>query len=234
MIIIADAHVSRAAQNDGPFFEMLQVLSANDQDLVFLGDIFDLWIALPRYEQDIHRRFAAWCREQKKYRQIGFMEGNHEYFLTDEMAATFTWCSREAWWRDTDGTVYVHGDQINRRDKNYLAFRRLVKNPVAKFLLRWLPLGPGLANFFKHELKKTNAEFRRRLPRKQIEHFANTRFAEGTDSIFVGHFHQPYHYCRPDDKALYVVPDWFSTRKVTVYHRDPRRVEFVDWQRLEV
>ncbi len=232
MIIIADAHVSRSAQNDGPFFEMLQALAENDQDLIFLGDIFDLWIALPRYEQDNHRRFTAWCREQKKQRHIGFIEGNHEYFLADEMAAAFTWCSQAPWWRDNEDTVYVHGDQINRQDKNYLGFRKLVKNRYTKFMVRRLPFGPALTNYLKHGLKKTNAEFRRHLPREQIKRFADARFAEGVDTIFVGHFHRQYRYRGPDYKSLYVLPAWFSTRKVTVYHRNPRRVQFVDWQQL--
>ncbi|MEJ2365241.1 MAG: hypothetical protein P8017_11290, partial [Deltaproteobacteria bacterium] len=65
--------------------------------LVFLGDIFDLWVALPRYEDDAQRQFVAWCREQKKHRTIGFMEGNHEYYLARNRAQDFSWCSAAAW-----------------------------------------------------------------------------------------------------------------------------------------
>ena len=65
MIIITDAHVSKIKGNDASFLKMLEALEKNSQDLIFLGDIFDLWIALPRYEDDIHREFISWCREQK-------------------------------------------------------------------------------------------------------------------------------------------------------------------------
>src|SRR5210317_281851 len=49
MIIITDAHISKAKGNHAIFFKMLESLEKNNQDLIFLGDIFDLWVALPRY-----------------------------------------------------------------------------------------------------------------------------------------------------------------------------------------
>jgi UDP-2,3-diacylglucosamine pyrophosphatase LpxH len=84
MIIIADAHIDEACGNDTDFFRMLHALENNDHDVVFLGDIFDLWIALPRYEKNSHRQFLSWCQEQKSHRSIGFIEGNHEYFVAQE------------------------------------------------------------------------------------------------------------------------------------------------------
>ena len=43
-------------------------------------NIFDLWIALPRYEDEIHTKFIDWCRKQKHIRTIGYLEGNHEFY----------------------------------------------------------------------------------------------------------------------------------------------------------
>jgi len=110
MIIITDAHISEAKGNHTIFFKMLECLERNSQDLVFLGDIFDLWIALPRYEETIHRDFISWCRQQKNHRTIGYMEGNHEYFLASERATDFTWCSHDSWLLDDSGILFVHGD----------------------------------------------------------------------------------------------------------------------------
>ena len=61
MIIIADAHVDAAGNNVSDFFQMLQAIEKTDHDVIFLGDIFDLWVALPRYEKDIHRAFSRRC-----------------------------------------------------------------------------------------------------------------------------------------------------------------------------
>jgi UDP-2,3-diacylglucosamine pyrophosphatase LpxH len=232
MIIVTDAHISKAAGNHATFFRMLASLEKNHQDLIFLGDIFDLWVALPGYESDIHHDFIEWCREQKKYRTIGFMEGNHEYYLATERAQAFSWCSADAWYRDDAGTLLVHGDQINRRDRNYLTFRKLLKSRMAKFIMNSLPFGPKYVESFKQRLKQTNTEFRMHLPREEVKLFAESRFTEGIDTILVGHFHQEYLYCNADSKKLYVLPDWFGTQKVTVFNRDTKKVAFIDWKEI--
>lgn len=232
MIIITDAHISRAAGNHATFFRMLESLEGNQQDLIFLGDIFDLWVALPRYENEDHHRFLAWCREQKAKRTIGFMEGNHEYYLTRCRSANFTWCSADAWRRENTGTLFVHGDQVNYRDRNYLYFRKIAKSTLGRLILRALPFGPRVADSIKLGLKNTNMAFRNHLPREEIESFANARFAEGIDTIFVGHFHREYTYRNADAKSLYVVPDWFGTEKVTVYDQRLQTATSLHWENI--
>ena len=232
MIIITDAHVSKSTGNHTTFFKMLEFLEGSQQDLIFLGDIFDLWVALPGYESDIHHDYIEWCREQKKHRTIGFMEGNREYYLATGRAKAFSWCSTDAWYQDDAGNLFVHGDQINRRDRNYLAFRKLLKNQAAKFIMNRLPFGPRYAESFKQRLKQTNTQFRLHLPREEIKVFAKSRFAEGVDSIFVGHFHQEYIYRNSDSKTLYILPDWFNTQKVTVFDQESKKTTYLHWKQI--
>ena len=142
MIIVADAHVSKDLNNHTAFFEMLEFFENSHHDLVFLGDIFELWVALPDYENDIHYKFIEWCHVQQKYRIIGFVEGNHEYYLASEKAQAFSWCSSDAWCRHESGTLFVHGDRINHHDRFHLAFIKLLKNRMTKFLLNSLTFGP--------------------------------------------------------------------------------------------
>jgi UDP-2,3-diacylglucosamine hydrolase len=234
MIIITDAHINSAKGNHAVFFKMLESFEGNNQDLIFLGDIFDLWIALPRYEEKIHRDFVAWCRRQKSRRTIGYLEGNHEYYLTSERASDFTWCSMNAWRGDTAGVLFVHGDQINCKDKNYLIFRKLAKNKLSKFIINSLPFGPQITKSIKQELKKTNIKFRLQLPETQIEKFAQARFAEGVNLIFMGHFHQQYLYRNPEAKELHILPDWLSTQKVTIYHHDLNEIKSVHWEKVDI
>ena len=232
MIIITDAHISRAAGNHATFFRMLESLEDNQQDLIFLGDIFDLWVALPRYENEDHHRFLAWCREQKANRTIGFLEGNHEFYLTRYRSTDFTWCSADVWRRKNTGTLFVHGDQVNYRDRNYLYFRKIAKSTLGRLFLHALPFGPRFADSIKLGLKNTNMEFRKFLPREEIESYANARFAEGIDTIFVGHFHREYTYQNADSKSLYVLPDWFSTEKVTVYDQKLQTATSLHWRKI--
>ena len=232
MIIITDAHISMAKGNQAIFFKMLESFEKNNHELIFLGDIFDLWVAMPHYEEEIHWDFSAWCRRQKSHRTIGYLEGNHEYYLANERASDFTWCSENAWRRDDGGVLFVHGDQVNRRDKQYLAFRKLLKNKILKFIICRLPFGPRITHSIKHRLKKTNSKFRLQLPKAQLEDFAKARFAEGIQVIFMGHFHQQYLYRNPDAKELHVLPDWFSTQKVTIFHRDSNEIKSIHWEEV--
>jgi UDP-2,3-diacylglucosamine pyrophosphatase LpxH len=234
MIIVTDAHISKARGNHKVFYHMLEAIEKTEHDLIFLGDIFELWVALPRYETDIHSKFIAWCLEQKKNRTIGFLEGNHEYYLASQRAEAFTWCSNDAWWQDDAGTLYVHGDQINRSDRNYLLFKKLIKNSVSKYILQYLPFGPKIADSIKTGLKNSNYEFRIQMPWDEIKFFADNRFAEGADTIFMGHFHQEYCYRNrnQESKKMFVLPDWLSTQKITLFQKDPLEISTRHWKEL--
>jgi UDP-2,3-diacylglucosamine pyrophosphatase LpxH len=218
--LIADAHVSRRRGSLDAFFRMLEVMAQGGGEVVFLGDIFDLWIALPRYENEHHGRFLAWCREERHRRRIGFVEGNHEFFVVQRHAPSFSWCTHQTWWQDDEGRLFCHGDRINRADRFYLTFRSATKNSLARLILRSLPLGPQLAVRVKHGMKHTNQAFRKTMPMNDLRAFAEARFKEGTRRIFMGHFHQTLHLEGLQGGRLDILPDWCSQGWVSVLHPD--------------
>ena len=109
MILIADAHVNVAAGTHRPFFRMLAALEKTKEDIVFMGDIFDLWIALPGFEQAVHHHFLTWCRQQKAHREIGYIEGNHEFFLSEEKGDAFSWATDRDFKADSRGNLSATG-----------------------------------------------------------------------------------------------------------------------------
>lgn len=220
LVLIADTHISEPLGNADVFFQMLAALERGSADVMFLGDIFDLWIALPRYENALHHAFLSWCRRQKAHRRIGFIEGNHEFFLAHTHPEAFTWCTHQPWWRDAEGNLFCHGDRINRLDRNYLAFRKLTKNPVSRAVMRGLPFGPSLAHYVKHRMKGTNQAFRKTLPLDDLRAFGEARFAEGVDRVFMGHFHHRFHYQGTRGGELHALPDWFSQGWISVLKAD--------------
>ena len=224
MIIVTDAHVSHARGNHTDFFSMLEAFERTEHDLIFLGDIFDLWIALPRYEEDIHTKFIAWCLGQRDSRSIGFLEGNHEFYLASQRPKAFSWCSYDSWLQNDAKILFIHGDLINRKDKKYLIFKKLIKNNLVKLILRILPYGPEIAASVKQGLKNSNNKFRMQIPWDEIKRFADRKFAQGIETIFAGHFHQEYCYRNQESKKMYLLPDWLSTQKVTLYEKDKQRL----------
>jgi len=233
MIIIADAHIDESRGNISDFFRMLEAIEKIDHDVVFLGDIFDLWIASPRYEKSIHETFLTWCKAQKRRRMVGFIEGNHEYFIAAQRKQYFSWCSDAATWPDAKGNLFCHGDQINRRDKNYLRFRKIVKHQNSQIIARFLPFGPRIGEFLKLRLKKTNLQYRKYLPREAIAEFADAKFKEGIHTIFVGHFHQDYQYQNHESNTLYIVPAWLKAEQITLYEKESGRIRSYHWRELQ-
>jgi len=232
MIIIADAHVSDHLGNVIPFFNMLAAFEKNHHDIIFLGDIFDLWIALPGYEDKIHKDFLAWCKEQKKHRSIGFIEGNHEFFLAEQKKEFFSWCTDQPCYKDGDSLVFCHGDTINQKDTGYLLFKKLIKNPVVRFILMRLSFGPELCLKIRNSFKKRNSKIKKYLPEKEITAFGKSMFKKGIETVFAGHFHQEYLVCKVSQR-LYVLPDWLSTEKVAVYDKMSKDMIFCHWSDVE-
>lgn len=211
---------------------MLDAVARGPGDIVFLGDIFDLWIALPRYENDDHRRFLAWCRQEKKQRQIGFVEGNHEFFLAQAHSEAFSWCTHDPWWQDAERRLFCHGDRINRADHRYLVFRRVTKNPLSRLIMGGLPRGPQFVERIKHGLEGTNPAFRKQLPLGALRRFAEDHFRHGTTRIFVGHFHQPFQYRGAQGGTLDTLPAWHSQGWLSVLQPGDDALQRGPWQAL--
>ena len=57
LILIADSHLSENTSNLVEFKKFLEWISRSDYDVCFLGDIMELWIALPKFENAMHREF---------------------------------------------------------------------------------------------------------------------------------------------------------------------------------
>ena len=234
LIIVADSHVQPGSARERDFFGMLAQLARHRCDVVFLGDIFELWIALPGYEGPSQKRFLQWCRRHKSSRNIGFIEGNHEFFVSAEHGDCFSWSSSESYRRDERGNLFVHGDRINRRDRRYLMFRRLTKNAATKALLKRLPGGPRLCMRLSRLMRHTNRRHRQGVPERQVRRFAQRMFAAGAEQIFVGHFHSAFSCDGPSGRKLYLLPAWFEAGQVTLVDSGSNRqpVRFLDAQTL--
>ena len=132
-IFIADSHLP-ADDSVPQFFEMLDRVAETSCSIVFLGDIFELWIAYPSYEFPIHKKFLEWCRQEKKNRIIGFIEGNHEFYVTARYADSFSWGTDDSKLIDDEKLLLMHGDTINRADTGACLLRSPLRNPVFRFL----------------------------------------------------------------------------------------------------
>jgi UDP-2,3-diacylglucosamine hydrolase len=232
MILIADAHIDEQRDYLADFFEMLEVVSRTDHDVVFLGDIFELWIAMDRYERPLHHDFMDWCRREKQHRTIGFAEGNHEYFIARHRSHCFSWCTASGYHDSENGILFCHGDLINRKDLNYRRFRRMVKNRLGEALIGQLPAGPRLSLLTKRQLKHTNLEFRKRFPYDEIQAFARRNLMDGIRCVVAGHYHRTYRYIQGGAGVLHLLPAWGASGEVGVLDEQNHSLELLPWRDL--
>jgi UDP-2,3-diacylglucosamine pyrophosphatase LpxH len=219
MIIISDSHVSNETADE--FFKMLEMIENTDLPVIFLGDIFDLWISIPRYEKSNHKKFLKWCKEQKNNRTIGVIEGNHEFFVAREHHNCFTWADKEEFTKD--GIVYIHGDMINTNDKGYRLLRVLSKNLIMKAVFTYIPNGVKVIHWLEKKIGKINPKKRYKLPDNDINNFAKNRFEKNNKIILMGHFHQSKTY-EFSDNRVFLLPDWYTTKKISYLDMDKRTI----------
>lgn len=206
LLVISDAHVSEHHSNVQHFFDDLGQIEKTSWDVMFLGDIFELWVGHKRYESQNHHRFLEWCKTQKENRWIGFIEGNHEFFVTDKYAESFSKSSKNKIVDPERGLRFIHGDLVNRKDKAYLRFRRLTKNWFSKCFFRLLPFGPTLVDRLRISLKSTNKAYKIFFPKDEIL----SAWRQSDLSLVMGHFHQPF-VQQEENTFVMVCPDYLST-----------------------
>jgi len=231
MIIIADAHLGQEDSRIGAFLDMLDALAGTQEDVVFLGDIFLLWMALPGHEHELHTRFLDWCREQKTGRSVGFIEGNHEFFVTQERRDWFTWCA-ELDWRDDEGRLFVHGDRIGDDYSGAQRLRRIVTGRLFEAALRYVPVAPWISRRVQQRCRHPEDAGNRRDPTDAILAYAETRFREGIQRIFMGHFHTAMTLPVGAGRTLHVLPGWLGTEQITRYDPQSETVTPGHWRTL--
>lgn len=231
MILIADCHASPLRGNEAEFLALLEAISATPQDVVFLGDILDLWIALPTYEQDLHRRFLDWCRSESRRRRVGFVEGNHEFFVARRHADAFSFCS-PAEHVDDQGRLYVHGDTVNGADKAYRLFRMVVRSPLVRWAEEVTPGAPAIARFIKRHLNRRREAMPKVYPADQVEAYAHGWFGRGVRTLYLGHFHEARQHETADGCLCQVIPAWCGSGLVGVVSPGNPRATARHWRDL--
>ena len=209
-ILIADCHIRAHSDAEGDFFEMLDRIDAvNPKGVIFLGDIFELWIALKGYESFGHAQFVEWCSEHKKRLEIGFIEGNHEFYVSETHRDAFSWADDASYTLDS-GVQFIHGDLINRDDRRYLLLRRLIRNPFTRFLLRLTArnIGPRVADKVRMSLKNTNLRYKRLLPMPHLENYSRNAGQGQIKRVFAGHFHRRETLSVPGGVPTEILPAW--------------------------
>ena len=220
LILIADSHIREDSAEE--FFAMLdRIREYAPRGVIFLGDIFELWVALDGYESGIHRRFMDWCRESKESFEVGFIVGNHEFYLEKYHPDVFSWIDLTAH-TSPDGIRFIHGDLINRADLTYRCLRTLFRNRLTLLLLKMTAgtIGPRVSEKVRTSLKKVNMQHKRVLPENYLARYAVSARAQSVRKVYAGHFHRHEQRDCPDGVPLEILPAWATAGEIVCHAPD--------------
>ncbi len=222
--LIADSHLGDRRAPSGEFFSMLEALP-HAKLVVFLGDLFKVWLALPKFwDEEVRGILGGFENLRRRGTPILFVMGNREYFLPRNGAGAaaralpFDYIAQGAciltWGKRRYGMT--HGDVINRKDHRHLKWRWITRGFWFEWLFRAMPgpLARAVAEWLERAAGKTNREIKITYPLEEIEAFAATALP-GLDGFFVGHFHRDETISlEAGGPVLRIVPDWHSRRTV--------------------
>lgn len=229
--LIADAHLGGPGGAAAPLVRQLEALPEQGaQRLILLGDLFQGWVAFPRFETpEVAAVVAALRRLRAEGLRVDYVEGNRDFFLDrGPYADAFDSVVREVAF-EAGGRSYlaVHGDGLDRRDWQYHFWRRASKSALSRWVLSHTPrrLARHLVDSTERSLSRTNVRHKRRIPEEVVREYAEARLAEGHDVLLLGHFHEEHCWRVPGGHA-WLLEAWFSRPEVRwLPEEDPVRGE---------
>ncbi|MCL2102539.1 MAG: UDP-2,3-diacylglucosamine diphosphatase [Syntrophorhabdaceae bacterium] len=195
-IFIADAHLNQDDVHSLTFLKMAKKAALEDVPMFLLGDIFDLWFGAAGLTFRFQKPIIARLRELRSQGlRIAYVEGNRDFYLGREHAGTTLDLVCGDNLRFTVGGLRVylsHGDTVNKADLWYRFWKAISKNRFANNLVSSLPgwFFLPIAARVERKLKRYNRRHKESFPEEDCKRYATERFAEGSDIVVLGHFHQ--------------------------------------------
>ena len=221
LVYIGDAHLDRDDPDLPAFLELLEGLKRTARRVVLIGDLFNLWIGRPELEQP-HQ--TAVLQKLAELRAAGVsvhnVEGNRDYRIAPAYVGAALDDAGDRGIVDEQGGLRlyaIHGDLVNREDKQYRRWRWFSRTPLFWGLFRLLPRRRSLklAEDLEARLRRTNLAQKQRFPEAQVRAYA-AEFLGDHDAVVLGHFHvERVLEAQPPSPAgkIWILPLWKDERR---------------------
>jgi len=216
---VADLHLTdeRPAAT-GRFFRFLQDEAAGADALYILGDLFEAWIGDDHDEAvagDTAQRLAGLVAAGTP---VYFMHGNRDFMLAGRYAArSGMTLLADPTQIDLYGvpTLLMHGDTLCIDDTAYQDFRRRVRHPLTRALLRRLPraVRQRMARQARAGSEAAKAHKATEIMDVNADEVVHVLHRHRAGRLIHGHTHRPArHLHEVDGRACerWVVPDWYA------------------------
>jgi UDP-2,3-diacylglucosamine hydrolase len=215
--LLGDAHLREGDAEVPEFVRFVDALPRDIRTLAILGDLFSVWIGSADLLRPHHRYVIdALTRLRARGCALVYVEGNHDYFLERLYARTlFDRFSADVLDLELAGrrAHLAHGDLVNGRDRQYLAWRAVSKSRPFYSVFNLLPARTrvSIADGLEARMARTNLEFRTGFPFAECEAYARRRIGEGARVLVFGHFHEERRLDFKEGEgsgSVFVLPAW--------------------------
>ncbi len=197
-LFIADAHLKEwNLEQQTRIVQFLEREKENMEVLVILGDLFEFWFGFEPFAFEGYRPLLDKLEELvKEGVQIRYLEGNHDFVLGTYFEETLEAeiASHESELKLDGKRIYLaHGDLVNRKDRFYGIFRRLLRNALTYWLIR--RAGPKVTKKVARFLSSVSSGKGGPKNPEKIERifheFAMEKMRQGFDVVILAHNHLP-------------------------------------------
>ncbi len=214
ILLISDLHLHEERPDiTGAFLAFLEQHAKQAQALYILGDFFEVWLgddAISPFQRSIADALSAVAATGT---QIYLMHGNRDFLIGDD----FCQLADCQLLKDPslvklagEPVLLMHGDSLCTSDKSYIRLRRVLRNPLALFVLRNLPLRvrQRLAGDLRQKSKTSTrmkaADITDVNPQAVTQVMAHYKVR----TLIHGHTHRPAVHDLTDNKQRMVLGDW--------------------------
>jgi UDP-2,3-diacylglucosamine hydrolase len=214
-LFISDLHLSpeRPAITRA-FFDFLNSKAASASALYILGDLVEAWIG-DDDPSDLSRHLIDHLRiYSDSGRKLYFQHGNRDFLIGKRFARETGATLLNDYHQIKDqGTsiLLCHGDTLCTDDSDYQKFRRRVRNPVNKWLLRHLPLSKrqAIAERWRNKSMEANTNKASNIMDVNPEAVDQIMGQYDCDLLIHGHTHRPGTHDL-GEKSRMVLGDWHA------------------------
>ena len=195
-IFVADSHLTSSSIKN--FLQFIETLEPKKCQLFLLGDIFHIWLGIPKFLNDDNTKMIeTLIKFRKNGGWVSFHIGNRDIAFSKEEKKIFPAFDHI----NNDESIFYtrkkelfslqHGDLINTKDINYLMMRKILQGKIFRNITSMLPYSTMQKILYKceYKLKQTNKKFKKDFPYKEWENYLKISAENKIKIAICGHFH---------------------------------------------
>jgi UDP-2,3-diacylglucosamine hydrolase len=211
-LIISDLHLTQVEEDKVKFFNKFCNTYASKADQLFiLGDLFNTWLG-DDVSISSYKKVITTLKKLTKETKVFVMVGNRDFLLSHKFQVE-TGCKliKEPYILEqkTKKFLLIHGDSLCSDDVNYQKLKKVLRNPIIKFIFLHLPKSTRLKLTGQLRKKSIEAQSYKSETIMNVNQLAADKLMmkyPGYDLIH-GHTHRQNTHIM-DGYTRYVLGDW--------------------------